>query len=598
MRIGRNITAELANETIKGDRSYWVDQGMMVNEMVNTTATTSRRSDGFRRDVIMAAACAAALLVGEGAIVGAHAQSTTQPQAPLSFKTDYFGYSASVSPRVGYTDNINLGRDGTEQDEFIASTVFTANAIYSAPRFTGLMSADVDLSYLTEQADFNVNQRVAGAGTFTVSENLAYFDVSGSTSRQLVGDNARFSQNLNAARDQRTNVHSFSLSPYLNRRFEDKSAAELRYRFSQVFVGDQNNAVLAGLLNDSRAHEVTASYNTGEKLDRLTIGVTAYGARTEEYGSADGLEFDFEQGTLLGEVEYEITPRFSLTGAVGVDEIRSDAPETLIPTEDLSGLFWRSGFRYRPGRKTDIRLEYGRRYDDDFVNGFISYDISRQFRFQARASRDFITRAQAVNSQFGITQRSILDFADQLREGDPRSPEGVIAAANRLNARIDNAQTIGVGASNSAAASLIGLLGRTQFNATVNYNDDEFGFRDIETIGGSLSVERQVSRQLTGYASAFYRFADTEVDFDLCLANPGFFGFDTTEPTFETFASCASFAAVNGETNTVGGRIGARYQLYRNLAVFGEYFHTTRFSEQPLLEYEENLFQAGLTLDF
>ncbi|MEM6414026.1 MAG: hypothetical protein AAF720_05145 [Pseudomonadota bacterium] len=541
----------------------------------------------------------------------ADAQSTTLPNPPLSFKTDYFGYSASVSPRVGFTDNLFLVPDGFEDEglekesEIIASTVFVGNAIYSAPRFTGIASALVDLSYLTDEDDFNVNQRVAGAGTFTLAENIAYFDVSGSSSRQLVGDNAPFSQNPNAARNLQTNVQTFAVSPYLSRQFSDNALGEIRYRFSQVFIDETAPNNLAGLLNDSRTQELSGSYNTGNKLGPLQLGVSAYGARTEEFGSSEALEFDFEQGTLLAEAAYALTSKFSLTGAIGVDEIRAEsdtigaeALNTFIPTEELSGFFWRAGFRYRPGRRTDILAEFTQRYGDEFINAVITYDVSSRLRFEARAGREFVTRAQTVGSQFGLAQRSVLEFANDLRLGNASSPEGVLQDAIRFNQRLNNAQVIGVGARNFAGATLVGFYDRTVFNLSVNYSDDEFGFRDIETIGGDMLVERRLSRKVTGYAGGFYRFADTSVDTGLCIENPAFFGIDTTLTGFNSTDVCTDLASVNGKTNTVGGRIGGRYQIYKNVSAFAEYLRTSRFSELDRLEFDENLVQAGFTLDF
>lgn len=565
----------------------------MGNAMGERTFLNVKRRTAQRAALVAAFAVAAA--TSASAQRGGTVNNDLSPT--LTFDTDYLGYAASVSPRIAYSDNINLAPDGFEDGAAILSNLFSGNAIYSRKAFTGLIQGDLDVSYLPDDGDFNVSQQIAGVGTLTLSENLLYFDVSGSTSRQLLGDNARFSPNVNAGRNQRTNVHNFALSPYLNTRFNDGSAAEVRYRFSQVFV---DNDLAGAFFNDSRSHEVAVGYDTGEIFDDLNVKLTAYGARTNEYGSTLVPEFEYEQGTLLAELEYALTPRFALTGAVGYDEIDSNAPPELIPAAQLSGINWLAGFRYRPNRRTDILLQYGDRFGDDYINASFSYVISERLQFAASGSRFFQTRAQAINSQFALSQRRVLDFAENLRNsGEGQSPNGIIRAATDVVDRFGGgAQTIGVGTSNTYTASLFGEFGRTTVGVSAIYSDDDFSFRAIETIGGSMNVQHQLARRITLYGDVFYRFADTSIDIGQCVANPQLFGFNPATPGLTPAAACLNFALSNGETNTVGATLGGRYQLYKNLSAFAEYSYTNRFSPRPQLEFVENFVQAGIVLDF
>lgn len=573
----------------------------------------SRHNTAPRKSVFFSGAAAVTVGLTTIAFSGAaNAQNTNAPSAPLSFKTDYFGYAASVSPQVSYSDNNNLQQDGFEDDALIGSARFNASGIYSNSRFTGIIDGDLGLSYIfsdndveiplpsgdsfiIEEEDFAVNQRIGATGTATIVENLAYFDISGSTNRQLIGDNAAFSRNTNAARGARANVHSVILSPYVNRKFGNDSTAELRYRFSQVFVDDETNGGFS-VLNDSQSHEIRAGYDSGDAFDRLTIAAVAYYGSNDEFGSDAVSDFGFDQFAVGAEGEYALSTRFAVTGAIGYDDISSDAPDALIPDEDLSGVFWRAGFRTRPGRKTDLRLEYGERFGDGFVSGDLSYRFSRRFSFNAFADREFRSRTQSAATNFTSLQRRTLEFADSLREGTELSPERLIRSASALNNGV-GAQTIGIGATNRVGANLIGAFNRTQISGNFNFSDDDFNFRQVETIGGGLAVNHQFSRKLSAYGDVFYRHADTTVNVDECIANPGFFGFipdgAVSGPEF-----CMNFAATNGVTDSVGGRIGAQYRVYRNVSAFAEYAYTQRFSENTLLEFGENLFSAGFTYTF
>ncbi len=542
----------------------------------------------------------AVLLATASVVVASHAVALAQdedtgPQAPLRFRNDYFGYGLSVGPRVSYTDNIQLTPTG--DDEFAVSVASNGSAIYSTNRFTAIFDGSLDVSYLTNQAEVVASQDIGAAATATLAENLFYFDLAGSSSRQLAGENARYSQNVNAGRSQRVNVHNFSLSPYLNHRFANGSAVELRYRFSQVFI-DSNNAGNASFETDSRTQEAVASYNTGTAIDRLQVGLTAYGNRTEDYGSTIVSDYQFEQGSLESDLQFALTDRFALTGAVGYDDIETTAPSGFIPANNLTGTYWRAGFRAKPGRKTDIRLEYGQRYDDDFIDANVRYDLTERLSFTASAGRSFQTRAQAASTQFEALQRKTLDFVDGLRSGSVGDAAAVVDALTRVARSRIGYQQIGLGVSNDANAQLSGAFGRTTLGMYANYQDTDYGYRTIKYYGGGLSAQHQLSRRLAGYTNLFYRHIQANSDFASCVADPTLFRLDTSIPGFDAALACTGTIANDADNDTVGGRLGLSYKLYKNVSAFGEYSHTERFSPLPNQEYGENAVTAGVQMEF
>lgn len=542
--------------------------------------------------------------VSVGALASLATAQRLNADPPLRLQTDYFGYAASVAGRIAYTDNIQLAPDGFEEDEFIASTVFSGGAITSTNRFTGLIIGDLDLSYLINSEDFNVSQNVAGVGTATLLDNWLYFDVSGQTSRQLIGDNARFAGNINSGRSQQANVHSYAASPYLYRLRDDGSSVTLRYRFSQVFIDDSESvfgAIDENFLNDSLSHEVVAEYDSGSKFDNVRFTLSAYGNDTTEDGSGVLPEFSYQHGAVEGQVEIPITRKFSISGAVGYDDLETDdAASLFFDDEDLSGVFWRAGFTARPNRRTSMRVEYGRRFDDEFIDAAITHRISPRLNLTAGANRSFTSRSRSIDARFRESQLATLQYADLLRQGEALSPRSVINGANRYATLFSglNAQTVGVGLVDSAFAALDGDFGRTRVALSGAYSDSDFGFRNIEAFAARGNVTRDLTRHLTGYVGLNFRHADTNVDQDTCEANPTIFGLDAFDPVFDPVANCASFVAANGVTNTLTGLIGADYRFYENVSFFAEYSHTERWSEVTLLEYSENFAFAGVRLDF
>lgn len=358
------------------------------------------------------------------------------------------------------------------------------------------------------------------------------------------------------------------------------------------------------LFNDTLAHEVTATYDSGGLLERARFRLSAYGGDITE-DSPDFLfdagggpqlftEFAYQQGSLLSDVQIGVTQNFSISGAVGYDEVDPSGIASLFFDEDaLSGVFWRAGFTATPGRRSSFRIEYGERYGGDFIDADISYRISSQLTFTARAGRTFRTRTQSVSSKIRNDGRATLDFADRLREGRELSPRSVIEAANFFSHGVNSnrAQTSGVAVSDDASASLNGSFGRTSISLNGSYSDDNFGFRTVESYGASLNVRRRLSRKLTAFGNVNYRHADTSVDLATCQTTEALFG-------LENPAQCDQLVSNNGETDTVIGRAGGAYRVYENASLFVEYSRTERFSVNDFLEFSENAVFAGVTLDF
>lgn len=539
-----------------------------------------------------------------GIMISAGEAQVSQANAPLTMKNNFLGYSAGLSTRATYSDNINLQSGALKNDEFIISTSLTGGVIVSTRRVTAIVRGNLDLSYLADQSDFVVNQRIGGTSTFTVADDWLYFDLSGSTSRQLAGDNARFSSNVNAARGQRANVHSYVASPYVYHQLSNQSVVEMRYRFSQSFIGDTNTGtnLFAGLTrNDSKTHEVLASYQSGGLLDTVRFRVSAYGSDTTEDATAPFPDFGYRQGSITGDAQFALSTQFSLSGSVGYDEVETQgASSVFFNNAALSGVTWRAGFTAQPGPRSNVRFEYGERFGDDFIDADISYEMTNRLVLTARASRSFRTRTQSVSSAFRTNQLQTLAFADRLNQGGGAlSPGAIVDSANYVAGSVNGltAQTNGVAVSDSVRASIRGDFGRSIVSVDGFYNDDNFGFRQVETIGGSMRLSRQMSRKMTGTGSLTLRNADTSLDTTTCVSNPLFFGFDPTDPLFNAVVDCAALAASNGATTTLLGRIGVSRTVYKNVSAFLNVTHAERFSENAQLEYGENTVMIGLTLD-
>ncbi|MEM8935166.1 MAG: hypothetical protein AAGC77_02015, partial [Pseudomonadota bacterium] len=288
-------------------------------------------------------------------------------------------------------------------------------------------------------------------------------------------------------------------------------------------------------------------------------------------------------------------------GAVGYDEIElEDGAEAFFDEDALSGFYWRAGVTGRPNRRTDIRVEYGERYDGDFIDANITYDVTPRIRVVARAGRSFQTRTQQIDSRTRVAQIDALDFADQLRQGAELSARQVISAAGDLSSTLSGAgaQAVGVSVTNDASAGLIYYRDRWNIGASVTYEDSDFGVRDSEVYGAQINASRRLNKATTARAAVRYRNVDSSGTLDDCFAAPADFGIDDMADPSVINAACTAISGDNGQSETVIASVGISYQLFENIALFGQASHTERFAADNLLEYDETAASVGLTLEF
>lgn len=535
------------------------------------------------------AALAAATLAGPAAAqVGADAPD---PRV----RSEFLGYAVSISPRLIYSDNIFLESKGNENDELIPSLLVSGSVVYASQRLTGIVTGSVDGSWFTQDKDLVLNQDVGAAGTATVVDNLFYVDASASTSRQLVGDQAAFSNNINAARGDRTNVYTATVSPYTLHKFANGSEAELRYRRSQLWVDDD-------FINDSSSDEGLARLSSGPLFNRLKFAGLAYGRSTRDKGGPGVPDFKFKQATGAGRADFSLTDEFALTGTVGYDEIDTDNANGFFDDDQLSGVFWNAGFIFDPNRRTHLRATYGKRYDDDFIEAEASYQMTPRIGMTAGASRTLQTRATGITSLLDNATANALAYAGQLRDlqASGMTPREIALAAGNYAAVSYGlpSQTVGVGPVDSAYATITANMTRTDLVMSARYDSSNFGFQTIDTVTGQIQLVRRLSRRFQLYSNAVYRYANTDLSPQACLGSIGSFLNDPTLTPAQIATLCADPSNLSRWSNTVSATVGLQYQISRHVAAYGQYIRTNRWADNPLDEYVENAAIVGVRLEY
>jgi len=158
------------------------------------------------------------------------------------------------------------------------------------------------------------------------------------------GDDANVTGNL-------ANIRMYSVSPYVRQRFGNFASTELRYSrilsdsdSSSSFFNSQTNAYHASLISGSDF-------------------------RTLEWGlnySRQDIDFDLRPDTVkieteIGNIQYNLTRRFGLTGTGGYENNEFGG----VGQDKPKGIRWSAGFVWLPNRRTSLEASVGQRFFGD-----------------------------------------------------------------------------------------------------------------------------------------------------------------------------------------------------------------------------------------
>jgi len=319
-------------------------------------------------------------------------------------------FEPSVGGSATYTDNVNQ-RPNNEESALILTVT---------PGFTlqsqGSRRVEATMSYyLTGVTRFggnddnDLNHNLNAIGYAELVEDFLFIDASARVSQELIsllGSPADATINSS----NRATVGSYSISPYIQKRFGTFADAEARYTLSGDFVGDNaasdlvSNAFRASLNSGSRFANLNwgLDYSYRDVVDRDSTSTqgttylwvcgssliqTASPIAPEpgctlvdvQAGLGPGLGGDtsyvYERVNLsLG---YELTRKFRLIGNVGHEWITYD--NDAAAANDRDEPLWNAGFAWSPSRRTTLEATLGQRFFGD------TYSLSASYRAREAA---------------------------------------------------------------------------------------------------------------------------------------------------------------------------------------------------------------------
>jgi len=473
----------------------------------------------------------------------------------------------SVTPfaeaSVTYSDNINLDRSGSEEDDLVGTGTVGATFTAQNQRLVGQLAAQISYDkYFNGTNSDGIRANVSTNWSAAVVPNLFYVDAAGGIAETYDTDD-RFSGNRVANADDRSRTFYGMISPSIRKNIGGWANAEVRYTARAEYADDDDD-------NGGISHTLAAGL-TGDPRKFRRFGWQA-ATEYELYQPENGGDEDLKRWTSYASVDVPVSRTFAVTGTAGYDHFTDD-----VADDDLSGAFGNVGVRWQPTTRFAARAYGGYRYDG------IDYGAEASY-----ALRENIVAGLQARRGVQFTNFSVGNTADSL--------QSLVGADGRLNTEAPNALGTRTGTNGTLTANnltspddqdndaivdtlqayVTGTTGRTSWNANVQAAKYDYGsaFGTDETI---VSANAEVSRELTSR-----------------LAMNAGVGFSAV--SYDDAAAGTTLEESDYQTLSLG--LGLDYQLTEIVNVFGRYTYTKRFADLPGDEFVENAGVVGVRASF
>jgi uncharacterized protein (PEP-CTERM system associated) len=447
-----------------------------------------------------------------------------------------------------FSDNVDLDPKGQENAAILSDLNVSANLRTTSARVKSSWDGLFTLRFQTAGDDegFSLLPDIAGFSKVEAVEDLFFVDISSSVSREILN---RREADTESNRDT---VQTYHVSPYLVNRFGGFASAELRYALDLVSSGDDAGGGADNEVSDTTAQTVSFDLNSGIDFQRLRWSITALASEVGRSAAGDISARGVELTT-----EYAVVRSFSLLGSLGYESFEEDQ----VNGVDFQGSTWRAGFRWRPGRRTDLEMTYGRRLDDENLDTRLTYDIGPRTRLTVSYNESLGTGGQRLVSDLSLLGvDDVTGLLVDLTTGLPFDPNGSPTSIADEVTRSKNFQ-----------AALTATRGRNSFSLNAIYRkqeqvrslanpDDEKGFVF------SVSWGRRLSRR--------------------------------TNFSFQGSFENTKFTLDDREDKEYSFSTNIDYNIFRNVNTFASYAYRRQDSTLDSEEYTENSISFGLRRTF
>lgn len=324
------------------------------------------------------------------------------------------------TPRVGlteiYSDNVRLTPAGTERSEFITQVTPGLTITGDGPRLQVRANYEMQNFAYGKRGNFNSNHQFNGVADAELVDQLFFLNGKASISQNPISPfDVQSASNANQV-GNRTDIRTYSISPYLRHRFGNAAVAEMRYSH------DSTSSNTGGLL-DSNSDSLRFSVDSGSAFRTVGWG-WRYSRQDIDYDNANSLRNEETAASL----RYLLTPRFALTSSVGYEK-----SNYLSLGAKPQGSFWQAGVSWAPTSRTNLDASGGQRYYGK------SYSLQARHRTRRTVwSLGFSDQVSTTQTQFQIpVSPDTQAFITQLEQTPGLDPQVLADLVALLNTPIN-----------------------------------------------------------------------------------------------------------------------------------------------------------------
>ncbi|MDD3352535.1 TIGR03016 family PEP-CTERM system-associated outer membrane protein [Zoogloea sp.] len=302
---------------------------------------------------------------------------SVQAQEGKPFFTPYLGVSET------FTDNVRLNED--KVSSLITTLSPSVSTVSREGRINGSLQAAWNISrYSSDEGRNSSFLTLNGKGRVTAVEGLAYVDLAALSSRQILSEFGPRSADGVTGLNNLASTKTFSVTPYLTRRFGSAGTAEARY----ALIDSRTDGGLGGSSDiENKQRNLSLSASDPAAFGRLGWGVD-YRDQTTENSRSRSLELQSLRANLT--LRYDAELQFRLIG--GKERNNYNSSRTKDATLYGVGMDW------SPGPRTKVKALWEERFFGPAFDLSLSQQQGR-FVFSGNFSRNISSMGQSALNQ-------------------------------------------------------------------------------------------------------------------------------------------------------------------------------------------------------
>lgn len=304
--------------------------------------------------------------------------------------------------RETYSDNYNLAPSGSEKSGFVTEIApgFSLAGKGRRSEFRASYQAR-SIHYTGGGSGSDFQNYLDAGGRAELIDDFLFID--GTANISNVSTSAFGPQALDStyATGNRSEVRTYTISPYARKRYGSLAQGEVRYTHQGV------NSDTGGFSNYN-SDRLNANISSGEAYRTLGWEVAGSTQRSS-YSDLDSVRSDYANGTL----RYRLTDQLSLTGSAGYERYTYEAMG-----EAPSGASWSVGFDWKPSSRTSLAATAGRRFYGDAYSLNGSHR-SRYTTWTVSYNEDVTTQQEQFANSGSVSTSSFLNQAFLTNIPDP-----------------------------------------------------------------------------------------------------------------------------------------------------------------------------------